>query len=273
MLISFLWVFIKGLPNFSGLWKEGKQDLGKYGQSLKIRITRTFVTTKEGQEKKIDKTTYEQGNLVVLPSNSLVRDKQAFFYFDTKRVDILDSMGLGFNDKRNFTLTDTELAEWYEVSVGGLKDLLKDNDDERFLWTKIITPYFESVVKALVAKYGQLHLIVQDGYFFAFMPKKEAVYESVQYGKLNRKQYLSNWGTNESAVLTDGQSSPKKVLPYLYKVYLNKIMDAMATYFFMDHTQVDADKLEEAREILDYVLNDYNNVDINELQELYNSKY
>ncbi|WP_282926317.1 hypothetical protein, partial [Helcococcus kunzii] len=138
--------FVRGLPNLTGIWKEKTDDLGKFGQSLKIRITRTFKKVEDGKEKEIDKTTYEQGNLYVLPNNSLVKNSQAFFYFETDKFDLLESLGVSFNDKRNLSLTDTELADWYEVSVGGLKDLINTNDDEKFLWTKIITPYFESVL-------------------------------------------------------------------------------------------------------------------------------
>ncbi|MGX7072571.1 hypothetical protein HIF96_08930 [Helcococcus kunzii] len=265
--------FVRGLPNLTGIWKEKTEDLGKFGQSLKIRITRTFKKVEDGKEKEIDKTTYEQGNLYVLPNNSLVKNNQAFFYFETDKFDLLESLGVSFNDKRNLSLTDTELADWYEVSVGGLKDLINTNEDEKFLWTKIITPYFESVLKALVVKYGELHLTIQDGYFFIFQPKRAAKYNSAQYGKLNDRFYNSIWGTNPKAELKEGKSSPRFAIPYLYKIYLNKIMEAMTYYFFMDHSQVDNKKLEESRRTLDYVIEEYNNLDIDEMQELYKGKY
>lgn len=50
-------------------------------------------------------------------------------------------------------------------------------------------------------------------------------------------------------------------------------MEAMTYYFFMDHSQVDNKKLEESRRILDYVIEEYNNLDIDEMQELYKGKY
>lgn len=272
--VDFLPVgFVKGLPNVTGLWKDSREDLGRFGQSQRIRITRTFTKTEDGQEKSYDKTTYEQGNLYVLPEDSLVKNKKAFFYFDTDKFDLLESIGISFDDKRNFTLTDTELSQWYEVSVGGLRDLVSTNDDEKFLWTKIITPYFESVLKALVVKYGQLHLMIQDGYFFIFLPKKEAGYNSVQYGKLDSRHYNKIWGSNPDAKLTDGKSSPKKAMPYLYRIYLNKIMYAMTNYFFMDHDRVDYKKLQESRQILDYVIEEYNELDVDNMQSLYKEKY
>lgn len=265
--------FIKGLPNVTGLWKERTEDLGKFGQSNKIRITRTYTKMEDGKEKEVDKTTYEQANLYVLPNDSLVKNKQAFFYFNIDKFDLLEAVGVSFNDKRHFTLTDTELAKWYEVSVGGLKDLISTNDDEKLLWTKIVTPYFETVLKALVFKYGELHLTIQDGYFYAFMPKRAAQYNSVQYGKLNDRYYNAIWGSNPKAELEGGQSSPNKVIPYLYKIYLNKIMDAMTHYFFMDHDKVDDKKLEESRQILNYLVEEYNAIDVDQMQGEYKARF
>lgn len=106
-------------------------DLGKFGQSLKIRITRTFVKIRDGKEEKEDKTTYEQGNLFVLPDNSFVKSKKAFFYFNSDKFDLLEAIGIQLNDKRHFNLTETELQQWFSVSVGGLKDLFVDNYDEK----------------------------------------------------------------------------------------------------------------------------------------------
>lgn len=265
--------FLRGLPNLTGLWKERIDDLGRFGQSNKIRITRTYKKMEDGKEKKYDKTTYEQANLYVLPDNSLVKNKQAFFYFNIDKFDLLEAVGVSFNDKRHFTLTDTELAKWYEVSVGGLKDLIKTNDDEKFLWTKIITPYFESVLKALVFKYGEMHMVVQDGYFYIFIPKRAANYNSVRYGKLNDRYYNLIWGSNPEAELKDGKFSPNKAVPYLYKIYLNKIMYAMTNYFFMDHDQVDDKKLEESRQILDYVIEEYNEISIGDMQSEYKGRF
>lgn len=116
-------------------------------------------------------------------------------------------------------------------------------------------------------------MIIQDGIFYIFQPKKEAKYNSVEYGKLDSKQYNSNWGSNRSAELNNGQYSPKKAVPYLYKLYLNKIMYAMTNYFFIDHDQVDAKKLEESKEILDYLVSEYNTINIDEMQSEYKGKY
>lgn len=265
--------FIKALPDLTAARKERVDDLGKYGQSMKIEMTRTYTKEEDGKEKIVNKTNYENASLYVLPNNSLVKNKQAYFYFEPKEFDLLGALGVNFKDKRNYSLTDTELSEWFEVSVGGLKDLFTTNDEEKLLWTKIITPYFESVLKALVVKYGEIYVSIQDGYFFILQAKKAAAYNSAQYGKLNDKQYRSNWGSNSDAILKDGASSPKAALPYLYRIYLNKIMEAMAYYFFMDHDQVDDKKIEESKAILDYVIDEYNIIDINEMQEIYNGKY
>lgn len=124
-----------------------------------------------------------------------------------------------------------------------------------------------------MAKYGELHLAIQDGYFYIFQPKREANYKSVQYGKLDRRHYNSIWGSNPTAELKDGQSSPNKAVPYLYKIYLNKIMYAMTNYFFMNPDQVDDKKLEESREILDYVVNEYNAIDVDQMQNEYKGRY
>lgn len=265
--------FIRGLPFVSGLFKEGRQDLWKYGQSLRIRITRTFTRIKDGKEEKVDETTYEQGNLFVLPKSSFVKSKQAFFFFNIDKFDLLEAIGIQLNDKRHFNLTDIELEKWFSVSVGGLGDLFRDNYDEKHLWTKAITPYFESVLKALVVKYGQLNLLIQDGYFFIFTPKKETPYKSTQYGNLDKRQFNSNWGSNKETELKGGQCSPKKAIPYLYKIYLNKIMHAMTNYFLMDHALLSPAEIEASQEVLEYVINQYNNLDIDEMQREYKEKY
>ncbi|MFM1525324.1 MULTISPECIES: hypothetical protein [Helcococcus] len=47
--------FIRGLPNVTGLWKENIQNLGKFGQSNKIRITRTFTRMEDSKKKSMMK--------------------------------------------------------------------------------------------------------------------------------------------------------------------------------------------------------------------------
>lgn len=262
--------FMRGLPNFSGLWKESYIDLGDFGQARKLRITRTYTEIKDDKEEKTEKNTYEQANLIVLPENSLVKNKKATFYLKREKFVLLEAMGVGLKGNRDFTLTDTELAQWYEVSVGGLGDVLRENQAEKFDWTKIITPFFENVLKALVIKYGEIHFVIEDGYFFAFVAKKELPYKSAEFGRLDRKHYYKNtWLSNESAELKDGKSSPESALPYIYKLYLNRIMKAMTSYFFMNHADVSQEELEESREILDYVVNQYNHVDVESMNEEY----
>lgn len=46
----------------------------------------------------------------------------------------------------------------------------------------------------------------------------------------------------------------------------------MTNYFFMDHTLVDPKVLQESRAILDYTINEYNNISTNDMQDEYESK-
>lgn len=262
--------FMNGLPNFSGLFRDTTTELGKFGRVYRLRITRTFIEQDaDGKEKREDKTSYEQGNIIELKDNSLVKDKKAFFYFNEKTLSLTRALGIDFKDKREFSLTDTELSEWFEVSVGGLKGLIKDDYDEKFFWTKILTPYFESLLKSLVVIYGQFHLVINDGFIFAFVPKKEAEYSSAEYGRLDIKHYNRIWAGNKDAEIISERVDPKAMLPYLYKLFLNRILDAMNSYFFTDHNLVSQEKLDEAKWIIDYTINEINQIDKDEMQEQY----
>lgn len=125
--------FMNGLPNFSGLFKQDVQYLGKYGNSIGLRVTRTFIEKKDGKKVKVDKTTDEEYHVLKLPTNSIIKNKKAVFYFDDNRFNLLESLDMGYKDKRTMGFTDTELDQWYEVSVGGLRDLFKENNDDKLL--------------------------------------------------------------------------------------------------------------------------------------------
>ena len=65
--------FMNGLPNFSGLFKQDVQYLGKYGNSIGLRVTRTFIEKKDGKEVKVDKTTDEDAKTIERFINDIIK--------------------------------------------------------------------------------------------------------------------------------------------------------------------------------------------------------
>ncbi|MDP9806708.1 hypothetical protein J2S70_001290 [Trueperella bonasi] len=258
--------FVKSLDDVVGYSATVKTDLGKYGQVYAVDVERERYEESDGKSQRDIKTTKENGHAVRLPYQSLVRSKRASFFFNDRKT-FLDGFSLSGRTRRSFDLTDTELNEWFDVSVGGLKDLFVENPDEQQFWTRIMSPYFEQVIKALVAKYGRMNISINDGYFYINVERRAPGFDSVDFGKMD-KRYLSRvWLSNHEGNLQEGHVHPNKVIPYLYRLFLNRIMHAMTIYFLMDSQHVSNEEREEAKWVLDYVVSQFHAIDTQAMED------
>lgn len=150
---------------------------------------------------------------------------------------------------------------WHEITehkavftINGLKD--------------IDLPYIEYVAKNLFVrddKKRNYYLITVKGdkqvNLKEFKEKHQT--RALSFVSENELKTIMNLELGSVTPLGILNDKEKKIKLYIY---------AMTNYFFMDHTLVDPKVLQESRAILDYTINEYNNISTNDMQDEYESK-
>ncbi|MDO5026645.1 MAG: hypothetical protein Q4E50_02310 [Tissierellia bacterium] len=250
--------------------KEHDMNLGIYGTIHKLKVVEKKEEKKKDQTVTKTNNLKERGHVVRFPSYANPPESKAVFRFRDDMNDLTRKLNIFDRDKRTFDLTDTELDDMYSVSVGGIKNIFIESDSNKMEWTKVITPFFEEVLKAIVAVYGETFLIFEDGYLFAWCRCKMPRYRSTEYGDLHNL-YHERTTSNHYETLNLGELRPEKVVPFLSKIYLNKVLFNMISYFFTtDQVRGDIDR-SLIKEELEAFVRESHTLNIDEIRKEFKS--
>ncbi len=203
------------------------KNLDQYGRYENVLIQIDGGVDDKG-EKKLSKS-FESLHSIQYPFNIRI-PSQAVFLSKTK-TKLLDDINLldGLN-KRKYELTDTELAEIYNVNIGSLVDALIENEDNAMYWTSKIDAFFETVLKALTARLGQINLFFDENALFVWTRDYSLQFKHSDY---NYKEIYSSVFTSRVKGLEHANifSSYREATTYFERIYTNKILYYFVIYF------------------------------------------
>lgn len=204
------------------------KHLDQYGRYQNVNVRIDDGVDDKGNKRLINRTeslhSLRYPFNISVPTQAVFISKKKSSFFDD--INLLDD----FN-KRKFELTDTELAEIYNVNIGSLMDALIKNEDNAMYWTSKIDAFFETILKALTARLGQINLFFDTNALFVWTRDESLDFKHSDY---NYKEiYKSVFDTNVKGLKkADIFSDFREATTYFERIYTNKILYYFVIYFF-----------------------------------------